>query len=414
VAVVLFEKDSTLFLEAGEGFIFEAFLIDPFHLSAHEFQLGRVQVLVWLSDEVLLDLALPFLLPPLLQISVVCFFLFILIDELVDVDARELQEAERFSIVDADVILVDQTAKVVAEVEELLIPFLVREEGQDRDPIVDLEGEGEHRVVHQDQILQVPVCDHPQVLDEAVVSLHTLVSVEPVLDELLLWVQVVQNSVRVLLVRGSEHHHLVGLVRLLQTLVQVRPHIYPSIRKVIIKNLIFPVQRNSDDDVRVLGLGVPFIEAVDEGLVEVQDQGLFDLRVPGRREEHLLFLPVVTQEPLQQGNRLQCVVCLDEVLLVDFKVFVFGGGVVGGVAVVFEGLVLHHGLILELDFDLRPEVADLLLVVLPKVHLVLGLEGRDLGHRTVPRDVHEAPRQETHLMGPTYLVDGGLAVRYAP
>ena len=209
----------------------------------------------------------------------------------------------------SDVGLALQASEVVGEVEQLFVAP-VRVEGQDRDAVLDLEGETQHTVVDEDHVLQVSVGNDPQVLDEAELGLDAVLPVKPEVDQLATRVEVVEDRVGVLLVGGCEGYHLVELIGLPQALKEVGPHVDASVCVVTIV-----VEGDSEHDVRLLAVWVPLVEAVDHGLVDVEEQDFLVGGVLRRRQVDALFLGVVLEVGVQQGDGLESIESLNQMLL---------------------------------------------------------------------------------------------------
>ena len=71
---------------------------------------------------------------------------------------------------------------------------------------------------------------NPQVLHvKALFGLDTIVSVEAMVNELMVRVDVVQNCIRISLVGSGENYHLEVLVCFLETFIDVGTHVYSSL-----------------------------------------------------------------------------------------------------------------------------------------------------------------------------------------
>lgn len=117
------------------------------------------------------------------------------------------------------------TFQVVHEMFELLV-ILVVVEGQNRQPVLQLVAKRIGRVIHNDNILYVPVHQNPQVLDEnALFSLNAVLPEEAVGYIFGALVDIVQHNVRVAAVRGCKDDDFEILGQFLQDLLTVRPNI---------------------------------------------------------------------------------------------------------------------------------------------------------------------------------------------
>lgn len=230
-------------------------------------------------------------------------------DHLLQVHTGQPRESEGFAVMGSDVGLALQASEVVGEVEQLFVAP-VRVEGQDRDAVLDLKGETQHAVVDKNHVLQVAVSNDPQVLDEAELGLDAVLPVKPEVDQLATRVEVVEDRVGVLLVGGCEGYHLVELIGLPQALKEVGPHVDASVCVVTIV-----VEGDSEHDVRLLAVWVPLVEAVDHGLVDVEEQDFLVGGVLRRRQVDALFLGVVLEVGVQQGDGLESIESLNQMLL---------------------------------------------------------------------------------------------------
>jgi hypothetical protein len=97
--------------------------------------------------------------------------------------------------------------------------------GYDGDPIFELEGERENRVVNQDDILERPVLEDAEVFDVGLADNGAALAVEPKLKVASVWINEVENGVGVGLVGGCEDSHLEVIISFLETLQEVGPQI---------------------------------------------------------------------------------------------------------------------------------------------------------------------------------------------
>ena len=134
----------------------------------------------------------------------------------------QLIKLESLPILESYVLALGQTIQVENEMQHLLIRRLMIE-WNNRDAVVDLVGEGVHRIIYYDHVLHLSVCDDAEVLNVvAFRRLHTMLPIQPILEQLILWVDIVQNRICISLVRRGEDNHLKLFRRLLQTLHEVR------------------------------------------------------------------------------------------------------------------------------------------------------------------------------------------------
>jgi len=160
-------------------------------------------------------------------------------------------------------------------VEELLI-FLVLIERDDRNSIFELIPKRVHCVVNNYQVFKVSAAlKDAEVFDvEAVRVPDAAVPVEPHLKDLSLRVQQVQDHIRIGLVTCCEHHHLHKLTSSSDAILSVWTDVDACCGFVSVG------KDDVDDFVHLAVLKV--FDAVDQGLVQVKDDGFLDLRIPER------------------------------------------------------------------------------------------------------------------------------------
>ncbi len=84
--------------------------------------------------------------------------------------------------------------------------FVIR---NDRHAIIDLVAKRVSGVIDQQNVFEVPICDHPQILYEnTVFGLDAIVPVKPRLDQLSFRIDEIQNSVGIRLVTRREANNL--------------------------------------------------------------------------------------------------------------------------------------------------------------------------------------------------------------
>lgn len=99
-----------------------------------------------------------------------------------------------------------------------LFVFWVVKEGQDRDPIINIEGKAEGTVIYYNHVFEVAVANDAQVLDQPVVSLYAVLPVKSRIEDLCIWVDEVQNGVCIRLITGCEADDLIILFQLEEAL----------------------------------------------------------------------------------------------------------------------------------------------------------------------------------------------------
>ena len=147
----------------------------------------------------------------------------------------------------------------------------------DWNTIVDLVSEGVHRVIDYNHVFHSTIRYNPEVFDiVAFRCLNAVLSVQSILEKLVLRVDVVKNRIGVDLVRRRENNHLERLVCLLQALHQVGPKIDTS------TNSLFPWEIYFKKHIGVLCLNV--IDAVDQSLIHIEYKALFVFRLQRFRQ----------------------------------------------------------------------------------------------------------------------------------
>ena len=122
-----------------------------------------------------------------------------------------------------------QTGEIVNQVEHFFIAGVIVE-GNYRDSIVDLEGEAVHRIINDDHILKSSIANDSEILNvKSLLGENTVLSVHSELDKLSVRINIVENCVRICLVRSCEHHHLEMFVCFFQALHHVRPYVNPRL-----------------------------------------------------------------------------------------------------------------------------------------------------------------------------------------
>ena len=106
--------------------------------------------------------------------------------------------------------------------EHLFVRLLVVKR-YNRNPVIDLISKRVDTVVNNDHVFEFAIADDSQVLHVvAFGGLHAVLAVQPVLEELVVWVDIVQDGVCICLMGRCKHDHLEFFVGLLEALHQVR------------------------------------------------------------------------------------------------------------------------------------------------------------------------------------------------
>lgn len=89
-----------------------------------------------------------------------------------------------------------------------------------------------------------------------------MLSVEPVLDVLMVWIDVIQDCICVYLMTGREDNNLEMLVGLFETFHYVRANVDTSVDRLLVWEI------NLQNDIRILSLNI--VNAVDQSLIHVE------------------------------------------------------------------------------------------------------------------------------------------------
>lgn len=153
---------------------------------------------------------------------------------------------------------------------------LVVIERYDWNTIINLECETIDTVVHDDHVLQVSVAEDSEIFDIVTFRCEiAMLSVESVLDVLVVGVNVIQDGICVYLMTGGKDDDLEVLVCLFETLHDIWSDVDARI------DGLFVGEVDLEDDIRVLSFNV--INAVNQSLVHVEDDQLLLASVFGRR-----------------------------------------------------------------------------------------------------------------------------------
>jgi hypothetical protein len=165
-------------------------------------------------------------------------------------------------------------------------------EWYDRDSIVDLEGKTVYRVIDDNDVLEVSITKDPHIFHIiAFRCKEAMLSVEPMLNVLMIRVNIIEDSIRICLVACSEYNYLEVLVGLFETLHDVGSNVDACI------NSLFIWKINLKNDIRVLCFDV--VNAMDKSLIHVEDNELFLYS----RKIKLRFKILVYLHPFLGGGR---------------------------------------------------------------------------------------------------------------
>jgi len=189
----------------------------------------------------------------------------------VRVRAHDLAQPEGPPHEVAAVVFARDVGHELDQVNELGV-VAVLSERQDRDPVVDLVREREHRVVHDDHVLEAAALQDPQVFDEqrAAVGLDfdARVPEQAVLDQRAFEIERVEHGGGVVLGACREHDDFEVLVGLFESLHRVRSDVDAHLDCAL---AVF----GANGDAQVwLASAVRGVDLVDESLVHVEDDRL--------------------------------------------------------------------------------------------------------------------------------------------
>lgn len=202
----------------------------------------------------------------------------------VRVRAHDLAQPEGPSHEVAAVVFARDVGHELDQVDELGV-VTVLSERQDRDPVVDLVREREHRVVHDDHVLEAAALQDPQVFDKqrAAVGLDfdARVPEQAVLDQRAFGIERVEHGGGVVLGARREHDDFEVLVGLFESLHRVGPDVDAHLKYVrfaakqpaYLDCGLAVFGANGDAQVW-LASAVGGVDLVDEGLVHVEDDRL--------------------------------------------------------------------------------------------------------------------------------------------
>ena len=104
--------------------------------------------------------------------------------------------------------------------------MLVVNKFKDRNPIVNLQAETMQKIVNDNHVFELTVFDDSEILDEeAVLGLHAMLPGEYIADVLVLWIDVIDDSVCIVLGWGSEDDDLVLLAHILEKFHEIWPQL---------------------------------------------------------------------------------------------------------------------------------------------------------------------------------------------
>lgn len=201
------------------------------------------------------------------------------------IDLLQVLQLESLAVLFTDVLALGQAVKVEDQMHEFLVGLVIVERN-DGDAVIELIPEGVDSVVDDDEVLQVSVADDAKVLDvDALLRSDAVIAVEPVLYQAPVRVQVVKDDISIGLVAGCKDHHLVAFIGLLQAFQSVGPDVDASLNR-------FPIGE-SDLDLLIARVPLDVIDAMDESLIQVKDDGFLDMATPEGRQLHRSRLDII-------------------------------------------------------------------------------------------------------------------------
>ena len=208
--------------------------------------------------------------------------------------------------------------------EHLLVPWVVIEI-DNWDAVVQLESEGVHAVVDQDYVREGTLMENAHILDVEVwvACSDAGWSIETSLDQGAIWIEVVDDRISVLLLRGSEDDHLEMLVCGFKAFSCERSDVDASHYWL---GLLTKLDWNED----VWIIRVDVVHAVDQRLIEIKDNCLslaWMIRLRQVNEQVLdlfkgWFLEATSSDVVQGLHSLIEVNLLDIRSIVSIEVFV--------------------------------------------------------------------------------------------
>lgn len=111
-------------------------------------------------------------------------------------------------------ILVDHSLQVNGELFQLIIFFVV-EKGDDRDTVFQLIHKWVDWVIYDDNVLNVSIFKDPEVFhEESRFGLNAILSVQPVVDKLIMGVKIIANCICITIMRSSKDNDLKIIAKL--------------------------------------------------------------------------------------------------------------------------------------------------------------------------------------------------------
>lgn len=89
-----------------------------------------------------------------------------------------------------------------------------------------MEGKGQNWIVDNDYTLKFAVENDVQVFDVEVIQLDTVLPIKPLLEYRVVWIDVVEDLVCILLLSSSEDNQFVPLLQFFQNILHVRSESY--------------------------------------------------------------------------------------------------------------------------------------------------------------------------------------------
>ena len=123
----------------------------------------------------------------------------------------------------------DQLLQVTAQFNEFVVFFvvIVRNDGHS---ILNLISIWIASIVDEDYVLQIPTLENPKIFDEYFfLWLDTVISEKSMVDQLVIWVEVVKYNIGIAPMWRCENHHLKNLGHFFKDFFRVGPDVDPRL-----------------------------------------------------------------------------------------------------------------------------------------------------------------------------------------
>lgn len=148
------------------------------------------------------------------------------------VELVHLFHLEGFTVWYSEIIAILDHLDVVHQTDELSIVFIILE-GRDWNAVGKLSSEAVDCVIYDNQILKITTFEDPQIFNvNVIVAFDAMVSVESMLDQLPLWIYIVEDGVCIPLVTCSEDDDFEIFVNHLKAFFSVGTDVEPSLQNL--------------------------------------------------------------------------------------------------------------------------------------------------------------------------------------